>query len=147
MTRSNYKFKQVVETLVTILLISLFGYTGFSKIASVDLFIVQLKQSPIIPAPLIPFMAYSIPALEIVVCFLMLLDGFKTLAFNISLHLLILFTSYLIVLVLFFDSSEIPCACGGVIGNISYLSHIFLNIFFILISTIGYSLSGSGSKK
>jgi hypothetical protein len=101
MTRSNYKFKQVVETLVTILLISLFGYTGFGKIVSVDLFMVQLKQSQIIPAPLIPTIAYSIPTLEIVICFLMLLDGFKTLAFNISLHLLILFTSYLIVLVLF----------------------------------------------
>lgn len=133
--------KHVLIWVFAILLIVIYAYTGFSKLLNSNIFEVQLRQSPIIPALLIPVIKFGLPFFEILICLLLISDKFKRLGFYISLHVFVFFTSYLGVIVMFFDPLRIPCACGGIIGELSYTGHIALNTAFVFISLAGYKMS------
>lgn len=104
----------------------LFFYSALSKLLAFDVFVLQLGQSPLIPSSLVPTIGFSLIIGEFIIFSLFLFE--RTISYGLVLgtSLMFLFTVYLITLVSFF--TNIPCSCGGILGNMSYTIHIIFNI-------------------
>jgi hypothetical protein len=113
------------------LLVFLFAYTSISKLLSFRIFRNALSHSPVI-GTYASLVGYALPALELFVAVLLLLPSAKRMALYISFVLLMIMTVYLGVLVLL--TPHLPCACGGVISQLSWKQHIVLNCFFLLLN-------------
>lgn len=117
--------------IIRIVLIMLFVYAGLSKIIDVEHFQEQLFQSPIIPASVVPMISYLLPTGEIVLSILLSLDKFLKPALILSFAVMLFFSFYLIGLVSFF--TNVPCACGGILGNMGYPAHIIFNVVMAIL--------------
>lgn len=119
-------------TLTRFLLVLLFVYTGTSKLIGQEKFLRVLMKSPWLSYVAMPI-AYLLPAVEIVIAVLLVISKTIYTGLLLALLLLILFTGYLILMLLF--SPQVPCACGGVIAALGWRAHILFNLFFIALST------------
>jgi hypothetical protein len=132
--------KKSILNLAPILLIMLFSYSAIVKGYDINLFQGQMIQSPLLPLSLIKILSYAVPFFELVVVALLIFDKTKGIGFHLSYFIMLLFTLYLITLVMFFGHN-IPCACGGILGNMGYTTHIILNVFFTLLSFLAIILN------
>lgn len=80
---------------------------------------------------------YTIPGLEILIGALLLLPRFRQMALLGSTVLMLAFSLYVGAVLLDFFG-RVPCSCGGVIESLSWEWHFVLNLFFLLVSSIGY---------
>lgn len=124
--------RKSILNLAPILLIILFSYSAIVKGYDINLFQGQMIQSPLLPLSLIKILSYTIPLFELVVVALLIFDKTREIGFHLSYFIMLLFTLYLVTLVMFFGHN-IPCACGGILGNMGYTTHIIFNIFFTLL--------------
>jgi hypothetical protein len=131
--------------IVTALIVLLFTYTGLSKIVDHAQFHFALSESPLIQQGA-DIIAIAIPAAELLTVLLLLFSRTKFIGLWISLILLILFTGYLLYMILF--ALHLPCTCGGVISKMSWKEHLLFNVVFIAmtITTIRMSLSRSNNS-
>ena len=132
------KTNQIVLRIASTLYIILFVYAASSKFFEFDEFRIQLGQSPIITA-YADWVAWGIPLLELIIVLLFIIPRFVLLAFYASFSLMVMFTTY-IVLVLNF-SDFIPCSCGGVLEDLGWTEHIVFNLVFVAIAVAGIALS------
>jgi hypothetical protein len=130
--------KQVTLECVCALLILLFLYASISKFLDFKTFIGQMNNQPL-PNSWTPFLVWTIPLLEITISISLLFEYTRLLGLYASLILMIIFTVYTGIILLHFFP-YIPCSCGGVIRNLSWTQHLFLNLFYILISVLGVIL-------
>lgn len=119
------------------LLVFLFIYTSVSKLLEYHTFRRQLGQSPFITL-YAPFIAWALPAGEIIIAGLLLIPRTRLTGFYLSFFLLCLFTFYLAAMLQL--SYFIPCTCGGVLQSLSWQAHIVFNIAFIILSALGVLL-------
>lgn len=126
--------------LVTYLLITLFIYAGIAKVHDLATFQGQMMQSPIIPMGWIEWISLALPIGEIVIVVLLIIPKTKIIGFGVSYSIMLFFTLYLITLIIFYGDN-VPCACGGILGQMGYPIHIIFNIFFTLISLIAFIFS------
>lgn len=118
--------KSIYMKFIRYLLVVLFLYASVSKLTVHTLFFSQLEQSPLIPINFTYIISYALPILEIVIAILLINKNSLFLGYISSFVLMLLFTVYLIALVSLYN--RIPCACGGILGNMSYTVHITFNI-------------------
>ncbi|OQP64198.1 hypothetical protein A3860_22175 [Niastella vici] len=126
--------KNTVIEIICSLLILLFIYAALSKVSDYDRFTVQLSKSPYVTA-YANLIAWAIPAIEILISFLLVIKKTRLIALYASFFLMSLFTVYLITMLNF--SYYIPCSCGGVLENLSWHQHVVFNVFFVAISAAG----------
>jgi uncharacterized membrane protein YphA (DoxX/SURF4 family) len=131
---------QYIPTLASVLYIVLFVYAASSKLFDFDNFRIQLGQSPILTA-YADWVSWGIPILELAIAVLFLVPKYMVLAFYASFLLMLMFTSYIILILNFSDF--IPCSCGGVLDKLSWTDHIIFNIVFIAIAVIGLKFSNN----
>jgi cadmium resistance protein CadD (predicted permease) len=112
------------------LFLFLFLYTAYSKLAEHEKFAGVLAISPLIGPALSEWVAWGIPVVEIVIG-LLLLPCFRTKGLYAAVALMIVFTTYLVYMILK-TGLKLPCHCGGVISNLSWQQHIWFNLFFIV---------------
>ena len=129
--------KNTITEVISSLLIILFIYTALSKLSAYDNFTAQLSKSPFITT-YSNSIAWSIPAVEILISLLLVIKRTRLLGLYASFFLMSLFTAYLIIMLNF--SYHIPCSCGGVLQYLSWNEHIVFNSFFILIAGAGVLL-------
>jgi hypothetical protein len=129
--------KSISETAAT-LLIFLFIYTGITKYIGHDIFLGSLKSSPILE-DFAGFVSFVLPGFEIVLAVLLILPRTRRIGFYTSAVLLTIFTGYLVYIIT--TAPKLPCSCGGVISALSWKSHVFFNLFFIVLSLIGIRYS------
>jgi len=122
------------ENMLSIVLIAIYLQAGGIKLMDIAKFELEMRQSPILPLNLIPFLGIFIPVTEIAIAVLLFFDRSKIVGYYLSALTMLLFTSYLLTLIIFYDTSQIPCACGGIFGDVSYGTHIFLNAVFFTLS-------------
>lgn len=127
--------KKNIINLASILLLALFSYSAIVKGYDINLFQGQMIQSPLLPLSLIKILSYAIPIFELIVAVLLIFDNTREVGFHLSYFIMLLFTLYLLTLVMFFGHN-IPCACGGILGNMGYTTHIVFNTFFTLLSLL-----------
>ena len=116
------------------LFIILFLYASLNKLQDFQKFNIQLAKSPLLTT-LSGWIAWLVPALEILVVFLLLTKRFQLLGLYAAYFLMVLFSAYIIAILNF--SKYIPCSCGGILQNMSWIEHLIFNIVFIVLAIIG----------
>ena len=132
MERKDNKWTWIPYT-VSILLAILFIYAASSKLFDFQQFKIQLGQSPILTA-YAHWVAWAVPMVEYILALALILETFRLRALYGSFALMIMFTTY-IVLVLNF-SDYIPCSCGGVLEDLGWTEHILFNLVFVLLAMV-----------
>ena len=127
------KIRNWIPYTVSILLAILFIYAASSKLFDFQQFKIQLGQSPILTA-YAHWVAWVVPMVEYVLALALILETFRLRALYGSFALMIMFTTY-IVLVLNF-SDYIPCSCGGVLEDLGWTEHIVFNLAFVLLAFV-----------
>ena len=126
--------KKAIPPIACFLLISLFAYTGLSKLSDHTVFHSQLNGLPFIQYAA-PVLWWLLPVLELGIAIILVVPKLRLTGYYMSAILLFLFTVYLGGMIL--SGMELPCSCGGVIQYLSWKQHIILNIFFIILSVMG----------
>lgn len=129
--------REIVQDLIAYSFIILFIYTAASKIITIDSFASTLAKSPLI-GKLNVVVAWMIPSVEITLSFLLVITSKRQFGLQLSLALMIIFTSYLLYMV--FSGSKLPCHCGGVISTMTWNQHIWFNTGFIAMAIMGITL-------
>ncbi|MGV8816032.1 MAG: MauE/DoxX family redox-associated membrane protein [Gelidibacter sp.] len=129
--RVSKYFIEKTPLIVSLLFIVLFVYAAVSKLMDFPEFRTQLGQSPIITA-YADWVAWGVPLLELVIAGLFIVPKFMLCAFYASYSLMIMFTTYIILILNFSDF--IPCSCGGVLEDLGWTEHIVFNVVFIAIA-------------
>jgi hypothetical protein len=130
--------KNIALEIICFLLILLFVYTAVSKFINFDNFSKYvITQTPLL-RPIARFMAIAIPATELIASCLLLIPRFRIIGLYISFTLMAAFTGY-VVYALYF-AFKTPCACGGIIREMSWRQHLILNSAFTIAAFIAIRL-------
>lgn len=118
----KYQILNILKYFLPLLLI----YAAVSKLMVFDIFLMQLGQSPLIPEGLIKVTGYGLIAAEFIIAAFFFFDKTTELGLVLATGIMFLFSLYLISLVSFF--TNVPCSCGGILGKMSYPTHIIFNL-------------------
>jgi putative oxidoreductase len=129
--------KTMIADIISALLLLLFVYTAISKLITREAFEFVLFLSPSLREYAV-FLSWALPVTELVVCVLLFLPATRLAGVYASGVLLLLFTLYLVWMLLF--TSDRPCQCGGVLSSLSWPQHIIFNLFFLVLSVTGMVL-------
>lgn len=133
--KKKYFSKEILIEIFAYILVLMLLYAGTSKLVIINQFHDQMMESPLIPRPLIPMLAWLIPISEIAIAWLLVFEKTRKVSFYLSFFLMLVFTLYLTKLKIFAENA--PCACGGVLGSVGYMEHILFNLFFTFIALYG----------
>ncbi|MCW3118108.1 MAG: hypothetical protein JWM28_2190 [Chitinophagaceae bacterium] len=120
--------------IISFLLILLFIYTAVSKLIDFNQFKGQMYNQTL-PRAVAKLLIWTLPEIEILTGLLLLFEKTKPYGFYLSLILMILFTGYIILVVLNYFG-RVPCSCGGVIKYLGWKLHLIFNLFFLLLSIL-----------
>jgi len=115
-------------------LITLFLYTGVSKLINLSSFYRQINLLPFLTTLARP-LSWIVPLLEIGISLLLLLPVYRLLGFYLALAVLIAFTGYLTGMLTL--RKHLPCPCGGIISHFTWQEHLFLNLTFLILCCLG----------
>ena len=124
-----------INLVTRFLLMALFLYAGTTKLFGGQNFIQEMMRSKLLPVSMIYILRWLIPILELFIGITLLKESTKNVGIQAAFFLMTSFTAYLIALVIIFVYP--PCACGGILGGMSYPAHIAFNIFFTLVALLG----------
>jgi len=130
----NLSIKNSSLNLVAALFIFLFTYTALSKLIEHDLFRNTLSRSPLI-GPYSGIVSLVLPITELIIAGLLFFPKTKLTGLYSSFVLMILFTTYLSYMIIF--TKDLPCSCGGVLQQLSWQQHLWLNIFLTALAALG----------
>ena len=128
-----------IITLLTILLLLLWIPVSLDKIVKFDAFRLGILMQPL-SHPVAYLVIYSLPVLEILTVFLLVVNRYRRWGFRLSSLLMAAFTAY-IGLALLGAWEKLPCGCGSVISGMSWQQHFWFNLFFLIISLYGWYIS------
>ena len=136
--------RNTLLVVITFLLTVLFFYAATVKALDYSRFIDSMGQSPLLVHFSKPLLAPVILGLEYMAALLVNIPAMRKAGMYLSFFIMLTFSLYLSMLYFFFDN--IPCSCGGILGNMSYPVHIGFNVFFTLLALYGVLLSGKSQK-
>ena len=124
--------------IVSTLLVLLFAYTAISKFLDFETFRGQMLNQPL-PISLSSQLAWAVPLIELVVAIMLIRKFTRLMGLALSLVLMAAFTIYVgLIVANAFD--RVPCSCGAIMESLSWKGHLAVNIFFLILSTIGFIL-------
>ena len=135
--------KRTIPSVVALLLVVLFLYTGISKLMDYSVFKEQIAESPIL-APVAPFIAWALPLAEFAVAVALFIPAWRLWGLYASSVLMLLFTGYIAALLSF--SEELPCSCGGILQEMSWQQHLVFNITFTILAIVSAILEKKRRK-
>jgi len=127
--------KSTVLEIICVLLILLFVYTAASKFIHFDNFrTFVVGQTPLL-RPFANVMAVVIPSSELIAVALLLVPHLRKWGLYASFTLMATFTLY--VLYALYLAPKVPCACGGIIRQMTWKQHLLFNSVFTLSALTG----------
>jgi len=129
--------------IITQLFFLLFLYAAANKLLDFEKFKIQIGQSPIL-TDYAGIIAGIIPGIEILISILLLFQRTLMLGLFASLSLMIMFTSYILVILNF--AERVPCSCGGILEKMGWTEHLIFNIVFVLMAIAGIILKAKTEK-
>ena len=129
--------KSLFVDIISALLILLFIYTALTKIIDHKIFRLTLAQSPLIGS-ISNLLSWAIPLMELIAALFLFFPAGRKCGLLSSFLLMLVFTVYIFYMVFF--SSKLPCSCGGIINNMTWIHHLIFNIFFTAIAGVGVGL-------
>jgi uncharacterized membrane protein YphA (DoxX/SURF4 family) len=131
------KIRNTIVRIICCLYALLFTYAATSKLLDFENFRIQLGQSPLLSS-FAGWILFAVPALEILIAILLLIQNFRLFGLFAAYMLMVLFTAYIYIILNY--SAFVPCSCGGVIQKLSWSQHIIFNGCFILLAGIAVVL-------
>lgn len=126
-----------IVLVISYLFIVLFLYAAANKLLDFQKFKVQLGQSPLLTDYAV-VIAWFTPAIEILISIMLVFKRTLLAGLYASFGLMILFTTYIIVILNF--AERVPCSCGGILDQLGWTEHLIFNIFFVLAGLIAIVL-------
>lgn len=123
--------KQSIVTGIASFFILLFAYAALSKFIEYDSFRFQLGKSPFLER-FAGVLAWALPLGEIVVTAALFYKDTRLTGLFASLFLMSLFSVYIFSMLRF--SYYTPCSCGGILANMGWDTHLYFNIFCVMIA-------------
>jgi uncharacterized membrane protein YphA (DoxX/SURF4 family) len=136
--------RTTIIEIITVLNIILFLYTGIAKIMDYSVFKEQLAVSPLLSWAANP-VALLLPWVEFAIVLMLVIPRWRLKGLYASLIMMTLFTIYIIAL--FSISTEMPCSCGGVMEELSWGQHLFLNGTLVILGATSIILFIKEKKK
>jgi len=131
------KLKNYFPDVAAYLFILLFVYAAVSKLLEYENFAVQIGQSPLLSA-YAGLLAWLVPALEIIIAFLLIFRRLQFWSLFAAYVLMIMFTAYIFIMLNY--SSFLPCSCGGILEKLDWTEHLIFNIGFVVLAFIAMIL-------
>jgi hypothetical protein len=128
--------KVAIIKIISGLLAFLFMYAAISKLLEYKTFMLQIGHSPVINK--LSNIAWMLPVAEIVTALLLTFEFTRKTGLYISIILLLAFTAYIAGMLGF--AKHLPCSCGGVIKQLSWKQHVWLNVLFLLLAITGIAV-------
>lgn len=119
-------------------------FTGGDKIRQHDLFIEQLKDSPLLNS-VAGFTAWGLPVTEFLIALLLFIPATRRKGLYATLALMSLFTVYIVILLSV--SPETPCSCMGLLDQLTWPGHLIFNGACIALAVTGIWLSNRPGNK
>ena len=132
--------KAFFTDIIAAIFILLFVYAAASKLMSYNSFYQQLTQSPLLTRFARPA-SIATPAIEILLSIMLCRPAWRLAGFFLSFSLMLMFTWYVVVIILFSD--YIPCSCGGILSSMNWQQHLVFNTVFVLLAAIAVLLHES----
>lgn len=132
------KRKTFVEILIA-LFILLFVYTASAKLFSFQENIMAMHNQPL-ARWLSDILIYAIPITELIVVALLCINRTKRIGILLFTTMMIMFTGY-VALVLSNHYGRIPCSCGGLMKELKWQSHLYINIVFTSLGVLALYLT------
>jgi putative oxidoreductase len=126
--------QRTILQLICGLLIFLFVYTASSKLLHFQSFQLVLSRSPLLHN-FSRVIAWVLPLGELLISGLLFFEKTRRVGLHASLITLLSFTLYILYMLLFIP--RLPCSCGGILQQLTWKQHCFLNLFFIGLSGVG----------
>ena len=126
------------NTLTSSLLILVFGYTGLEKFLRFG----QSRnafRNQTFPVELAEILAYTIPAIEVLIALLLLFSITRWWGYLGSILLLTVFITY-VGLIWVGAFPRVPCNCAGIIESLGWAEHFVLNLGLIGVAVWGLKL-------
>lgn len=124
-----FKIIKIFAIVVSYSTALLFIYAATSKFLDFENFQVQLGQSPLLSAFAVPI-SIAVPVIEIFLAIGLTLSRYRLLALKGSLFLMVIFTTYIYVILNY--SAYVPCSCGGVLEKMTWNQHLVFNFIFLI---------------
>jgi hypothetical protein len=122
--------KSTILEIIAILYMSMFLYTALSKWSDITMTQEQMALMPLM-TPIAHIVVWLLPATEIALTLLIFLPKTRKRGFYAATFLMILFTIYIIYMMLFYP--KLPCSCGGFLTELSWPGHLVFNGVFIIL--------------
>lgn len=130
-----------------ILVSLLFLYAAYYKFVDKN-FTWQLQQSPLLiflpdtyKNPIAKVLTYLVPSLEVLIALTFILKRTRLFAFYAAFYLMLLFTAYVFIIPHFFTGLQ-TCSCGGIISQLGWRGHFYLNLSFTILTGLALSRFG-----
>lgn len=141
--------KEYIITTISYALCILFIYAATMKAIDFRQFMTDITKSPLLANIPASVTGIGILALEFAAALLLAFPKARMYGLYLSAFLMLLFSVYMSVLYFFYVN--IPCSCGGILGQMGYPAHIVFNIAFTLLAFTGillqhFSLSYPSTK-
>jgi uncharacterized membrane protein YphA (DoxX/SURF4 family) len=136
--------KRGLILIISYFFVILFLYSGASKLMEYSLFQEQIAVSPIL-RPISTYIAWILPTTEFLAAILLFFPKSRLKGLYFSLVLMILFTGYIIAILLF--DKQLPCSCGGILESLSWKEHLAFNSICIAVGAISTILERSIQKE
>lgn len=124
--------------IIVLLLFSLFAYAATIKLMDYKMFLVQMNDQPFDDRYSV-YLVWGLPALQFIIAAMLVFKRTLLAGLYSSLILMLIFTGYIALIKLNFFN-HVPCSCGGVIPDFTWMQHLYFNLFFVVISVVGIVL-------
>ncbi len=138
------KYRNEIVLIIATCFILLLVYAALTKLLDYQKFVVQIGQSPLL-TNYASSIAWSIPAVEILIAVLLAWQRFRLVGLYGAFVLMVMFTAYIAAILSF--SEDIPCSCGGVLEKLGWKEHLLFNVMFILLAIAGIVLTRQSDKQ
>lgn len=119
----------------SLLLIMLFAYAALAKLLEQDIFVFQMKLSPVkFMDQLAPLLSWLVPITELSIVGLLCMERYRILGLYLSFFLLLAFEIYITAMLC--SGLSLPCTCGGIISHLGWKGHLLFNAGFMLIAAL-----------
>ena len=129
---------KIALNIIVILLLLLWVPVSIEKLVDFPSFKRGIYNQPL-GNSLATILIYAIPFLEVLTVFALISERFRKQGFLLSIALMAAFTTYIGVALLG-AWENLPCACGSVIKGMSWSQHFLFNLFFLILSILGFLL-------
>lgn len=133
----------ILDALIRLVFISLYGYTAVMKLADFKIFRIKMHRQ-IFPDWLTDALIYALPATEFIMALWLLLPFFfehKVLRLGLKANVLLI-ASFTVYAWLAKEKvfGYIPCACGGIFEKMEWSEHYLWNLRLTILAVVGACL-------